>query len=458
MSHSQYIKIPTLSDKTVIKAFEELAEKYPVKNSNGSTLGGQTLGPLINMQDDELTPAWITLLRLDSALIDNFSIQIGGFSIVYFRGGHKEPEEKSPFFDTIRLDYNPQNGDVSASNRLEIVAFLNNRLKAFDPNRSINTSVSIEAKHLEALTQSRIERLEQVAEQVIKRTTETQSRLEEDYAQRRKKLEEEAALEKVKLASDFQNEHSRLQEREKALDSKLQEIDNRNNTHARRQIRDRMLDDVKNRIENFGVSETTTAKRRPVEAGIFLLIAILFTLLALTIYEVHRSGSGIAQLAVSKPPITGAAAPVASAQPTAGTDRTYLYFLYARLTLLSLGLLAAMLYYIRWQNKWAEQHATSEFQLQQFYIDVNRANWVIESGLEWRKETNTDMPDQLLASVTRNVFNSHSEPETVLHPADELASALMGSASKVKLKVADNELEFDKPKKIPNSVKSTSAD
>ena len=63
------------------------------------------------------------------------------------------------------------------------------------------------------------------------------------------------------------------------------------------------------------------------------------------------------------------------------------------------------------------------------------------------------MPDNLLSSVTKNLFNPQAEPETVLHPADELASALLGSASKVKLKVGDSEVDFDKPGKIAKKAK-----
>lgn len=132
-------------------------------------------------------------------------------------------------------------------------------------------------------------------------------------------------------------------------------------------------------------------------------------------------------------------------------DRTHLFWLWGRFTLFSFGLVGTILYYIKWQNRWAEQHIVSEFQLQQFYIDVNRANWVIESCLEWRKETASVIPKELLVSITTGLFvNNQAEPERVIHPADELASALLGTASKLKLKVGDSELDFDKPKKISN--------
>ena len=77
---------------------------------------------------------------------------------------------------------------------------------------------------------------------------------------------------------------------------------------------------------------------------------------------------------------------------------------------------------------------------------------MLESCLEWKKETKDVIPSILLDRISHGVFVSGSEPAPVLHPADELASALLGSASKVKLRVGDSELDFDKPSKIPRSA------
>jgi hypothetical protein len=46
----------------------------------------------------------------------------------------------------------------------------------------------------------------------------------------------------------------------------------------------------------------------------------------------------------------------------------------------------------------------------------------------------------------------------VLHPADELASALLGSASRLKVKTEAGELEFDKPGKIKKTAAARSTE
>jgi hypothetical protein len=154
--------------------------------------------------------------------------------------------------------------------------------------------------------------------------------------------------------------------------------------------------------------------------------------------------------------IAGLSAEVIAKTAVTDVDRTHLFWLWGRFTLFSFGLVGTLLFYIRWQNRWAEQHIGSEFQLQQFYIDVNRANWVIESCLEWRKETESAIPKELIASISKGLFvNNQAEPETVIHPADELASALLGTASKLRLRVGDSELDFDKPSRITNKAVKT---
>ncbi|WP_299735651.1 hypothetical protein [uncultured Endozoicomonas sp.] len=60
--------------------------------------------------------------------------------------------------------------------------------------------------------------------------------------------------------------------------------------------------------------------------------------------------------------------------------------------------------------------------------------------------------------MTRNLFaNESKELEQVLHPSDELASAILGSASRLKMNIAGNELEINKPGKIkPQTIQQGS--
>lgn len=442
---NQRIKIPRLSDTSIIEAFKALADQYGVPSIHVSAIGYADIGK-VNLSDEE-SDVWKALLDLDSYLIDSMTLSIGGLSIAYARGGQCPSEQKSPIYDEIVLNWNNKESPTNKQ-KLEIVAYLNKTLRPFEPDRIIRGGISEESSQLLAIHQDTLKRLELLNEDLIRQSAEFRRDLDQKFDEKVKLSEDDYTKKKEQLKADTDVLTNHLNVKESALDEKLKAIDDRDNTHVRREIRDRMLDDVKQRISKFGVSTTTERKRLPVLLGIATLIATFAGLLiwaGLEISTVDRLSPLSMSVAVQ-----GASG---SVEPTASSDKTNLYLLWIRFTLFSLGLVGTLLYYIKWQNKWAEQHSSSEFQLQQFYIDVNRANWVIESCLEWRKETVSAIPKELLASITNGLFvNNQTEPERVIHPADELASALMGSASKLNLKVGDSELQFDKPKKIPNGT------
>lgn len=116
------------------------------------------------------------------------------------------------------------------------------------------------------------------------------------------------------------------------------------------------------------------------------------------------------------------------------------------LSLKSLGFtflaVATGVFYIRWLNHWFNQHAEAEFRLKQFQLDVDRASWVVETVLEMKSGKDV-IPTALLTSLTRNLFEQDSlDDNEKMHPADELASALLGTASNVRVKAGDAELTF----------------
>ncbi len=427
MSNVQRIKIPRSSDRIVADCFKELGSKYGVANYSISALAFAQIGN-VNIEGDDNRDLK-TLLEHNSTLIEVLSMRIAGLNISYHRGGQYPQEQKSPIFDEVLLNWNPQQGDLDNIQKLDIVAFINNKLNAFEPGRFVESGLSPEQNQLISIHQSTLERLEKLNEDLVRQSAEFRAGLERKFDEKSQALEDQTNAKTETLEEEHKKRTDDLNRKEKALADKLKAIDDRDNTHVRREIRDRMLSDVKNRIEQFGVSSSTGKKRRPVFFGMLSMVAAIATMLFYTSNELHDM--------------------LTAAVPDKSVASSTLYWMWGKISFLSVGLLGTILYYIKWQNRWAEQHAISEFQLQQFYIDVNRANWVIESCLEWRKVTESVIPTALLESITRNLFeNSTEELEKVIHPSDELASALLGSASKLKMKVGDSEIEFDKPGKI----------
>lgn len=442
----QRITIPRTSDTKIAAVYKQLAQDYGVPKVEVTLLGiSNGISPDILSGSDN---TWNEILRLDNYIISSLAINIGSLCIRYFRGGRDNDSQnkKSLIYDEIILNHtdSQKNTSPSIQQRIKIVAFLNTELHPFEYERLAGRNISEQDAQLLAIHESTLVRLEQLNEYLVRQSADFRERKEKEFEADIRKNAETIQREKANLEAEHTSRLHALAEQEKALNEKIKAVDDRDNTHARRQIRDKMLDDVKARIAQFGVSDKTAKKRSPVFSGIFLLGFSFIVLIALSAYEFS---------------VIDRAAETAAKGSSIEIDKGHVYWLLIRSAFFSFGLVGTILYYIKWQNRWAEQHSASEFQLQQFYIDVNRANWVIESCLEWQKETGSPIPKELLVSITNNLFvNTETDLERVIHPADELASAIMGSASKLKLNIGGNEIEIDKPgKNISNKpLKSTS--
>ncbi|CCK74953.1 hypothetical protein OLEAN_C07770 [Oleispira antarctica RB-8] len=131
-----------------------------------------------------------------------------------------------------------------------------------------------------------------------------------------------------------------------------------------------------------------------------------------------------------------------------GTDFNKIIIAGIKQGIYSAGAIGSVIFLIRWMNRWFELHSQSEFELKYFELDMERASWIVETSLEWKDAKGTAIPSELLDSLSKNLFSQDKEKlDPLNHPADQLASALMGSASSVKLKAGDSSIEID-PKKL----------
>jgi hypothetical protein len=378
-----------------------------------------------------------------------------GIVFTYYRGGSSQ---NSPIYDEIHINIEPNAGPVANQSNLKLIAAIKKSFKAFDPERSLLAG----AGHLEAqataLHQSTLLKLEEAATGIVTELALQQRNLGDEYLKKQKTLEEKFSRSEKQLEDKYELQVAELRKREDDLQLLQASIDDRDNTHARRETRNKLLIDVKNQIENFGVTAVTERKRLPVMAAFFIILVALTAFSAVTwmeMFDYHRTIANLASLSQGNAN-NPTSEKIVEKYGSLLLTKTDLYILWIRFTFLAVSIIGTIFYFIRWQTRWAEQNSGAEFQLQQFYLDVNRANWVVESGLEWQKETGFAIPDELLGRLTHNLFKAAVESPAAIHPADELASALLGSASKLKLKAGNNEIEFDKPAKIPEKTKSTS--
>jgi len=275
---------------------------------------------------------------------------------------------------------------------------------------------------LASIHESTLSRLEKLNEELLVKTHDYRQLLDAEFKDKIIKFEEHKLDQLKNLDSQKSLAEEQISKKEEEFEKRIKELDDKSNTHARRQIRKDILKEIKERQTTFNLTHGTNKLRTPVAKAILALIWALTLLTGFSFFELLQALRG-------------------------STGIVLWISLFKQITL-AFGLVLSILYYIRWQNRWFEQHSQAEFKLKQLELDMERASWLVETSLEWNDVKGNSLPKELLTSLSRNLFTETKEQsEDIAHPADQLASALMGSASLVRLRAGDSQINID-PKKL----------
>lgn len=471
MSQITGFKFARTPDTRMDTVFREAAGKWGFDDGTAEVFGGVSVP--CGFRQENPGEAWSSVLEGGGFLASQLSMSSGGLTVVFYRGGNLTPEKKSPHFDEIQFHWSG-NSLPSTLVRIEIGKYFQKELQRIDPTAGLNTAPTKEQQQLEAIHHETLRRLEGIAEDLVRKTSDYREQLDQRYDEKASKLEADVAAKQAKAETALEELRQALAQDRRALEAQLEVLDTRDNTIVRREIRDGMLSEAKSRVLNFSLSAETGQKRRTVLVSICILLAALLFGIAYTGSDLHQYRSDRAAVTQrvdaarssfggsleDRGKMTTQALIESQAFFQAQHEPNELYWLWGRLVTLSFFLGATLLYLVRWHNAWAERHVQAEFQLNQFHLDVNRASWVLESCLEWKKETdNAAIPGELLSAISRNLFlDKQAQPEVVMHPADELASAILGRAAHIRLKTEGADIDIDKPaKKLAAKVRSSQA-
>jgi hypothetical protein len=421
----QILIIPKTTDRSLIEYIKKILlflEKHDPK-VNLTILGG------VDLNFDRTTFDTNNNIK---ALSDNnltlfyhFTIHANGTNVNYYRGGAKE--QKSPFTDELRI--NLDQSKLNRDEKINFVLFLTAELRVFDPNYSLSGPITKEQSELAAIHESTLNRLELLNEKLIEETHNYRKTLDKEFSEKEVQLQEKYEEIEKNLNGKYQDRLDDIYLRENELEKNKKELDDKSNTHARRQIRKDILSEIKNRQKEFKLTQGTNRLRWPIALAMLSLIALF---VGLSITSIQNFDFVLESRELNKE----------------ANNVNYLLLIGAKQILYSAGAVASFLYYIRWNNRWFEQHSIAEFQLKQFELDMERASWIVETSLEWKDAKGTAIPSDLLNSLSKNLFSeAHEKIDPLVHPADQLASALLGSASMIKLKAGDSEIQID-PKKL----------
>jgi hypothetical protein len=254
-------------------------------------------------------------------------------------------------------------------------------------------------------------------------------KLDEEYTELKRQLQEQITTERLEAQKANDIERALLAQKTDEIAKRARALDDRDNTHVRRELHEKLKARLADRFKKLDLTPQTTNARWPIHIGVATsaivlgLLIYFFTTEALTVTAKSDSGTAERILVIAK-------------SATA-----------------SLGFLGIISWYLRWMNRWFERLADSEFQLKQFELDITRAQWVVETAFEWKMSQQSPIPDQLLENISRNLFvGSERDEGADMHPADYLASALIGKASNVKLAVPGAEIELG-----PKALKATTS-
>lgn len=368
----------------------------------------------ITVNNPEEMPELLQFIAEQNAgVLHSVSTSKGGLSVSIVR-------IDSPMYDELQFHWNPQNQTppLPDEERAKIISWFTAKLVQLDPERGLFTGTDIaEAAQNElALRSATIERFEQVQAKLAEDTAAFNKAIQDNYLAEKERLDALLVEERSKLQEEFSKKQEALDRRSSDLDERESGIDALDNTAARRQIRKDLLAELQRRSEKFALTSGTNRLRWPVH---IVSLAIVGAGIAGAYYFGTKlpdpdKASGIAYgIALTKP---------------------------LGLTFAAVG---TAFFYLRWLNRWFEQHAQAEFKLKQFQLDIERASWLVETALDWGSKED-ELPKELMEGLSRNLFSFDDEKiDPAKHPADELASALMGSAAKVRLNLGGNEVELD---------------
>jgi hypothetical protein len=423
----QLLQIPRQSDASIIECFKKVGEEFGIDQFSVSAVGYPSLGQVtLSESDTELD----TIVAANTALIDTASMNISGLPVAYHRGGivnfNGQQKSKSPYFDELVFTQN-NNIQLSGPDRIRLTAMFAKELSSFAPERGVGETP--EQIQLSAIHNATLERLEGLNEELVAATHDYRNKLDSEFSEKASKLEQVYGDKEVALEDGYQEAREALEEEKKTLEARRRELDDKDNTHARREIRKDILKEIKNRQQDFRLTQGTVALRRPIFIAMVMLVSVFLLGSVSTAIELFNKS-------------------------LSGND---LIFTLIKQGLYTFGAVGSIIFFIRWMNRWFEQHSLTEFHLKQFELDMERASWLVETSLEWKDAKGTAMPPELMQSLSTNLFSDREEIEHVAHPADQLASALLGSASAIKVQAGDSLIEID-PKKLKkqSSVKTAS--
>lgn len=284
---------------------------------------------------------------------------------------------------------------------LPFLAAINKRFTPTEPGPGLAKLLGPEVAEVYRRREDTAAKLEALSRRMIEDNQKYRRSVDAELEAERKRLREEAAVELGRLQEDWAKRQADLDQRAASLQEEREKLDDRRSTHARRELRRDLKKTLETRATAFTLTRDTQAKRVPVHVLFVVLVTASAIAFGSNLYAAH----------------------------VAPTD----WAVTLRVVLSGLALAASAGFYIRWSDRWAQEHIEEEFKLKRLDLDIDRASWVVEMALEWKDDKGGSIPPELLDRLSAGLFAPSAGATPVRHPAEDIAAALFGASASVEI-------------------------
>ncbi len=428
-------KVVRQKDVALMRALEAAFEASEVACSGGSAkvLTGPDIA-FADFNDAKNNSVLKETLDKGAVLLSNVIISFGStppfLKLVVTR-------DNNSIRDTVHFDLSQTKQKRSLIGDQELVGLISNvksALKEITAFEELEYLGGVSRQHYET-REAELAKLASLSERILHETHVRASELEGELRKQRQEwLEQDAkALNERKeiLEEEFKARQGELQLRESEVQKRLQAIDATDARSARRRLRSDIKEELKQREGEFHLTAGTRGLRWPIRGFCYILLAVEVLLVLILGNTTASQLAHLLEIATKT-----------DISQVLWVDFTILV-IRQFVALVAFG--ATSVFYIRWENRWFEQHAAEEFRQKRLELDLDRASWVVETTMEWENERQSPIPPELIERLTRGLFVGIEQSSPNLHPADQLASALLGSSAEAVVQLpGGSSFKFDR--------------
>lgn len=418
---SQHFYIPRQTDRTLLAALvcirNELQEKLPAKIVVQPHYGTSEVG--YTEPESGATDPLGYVLTQESEVMPHLYLRHApsNRSLIEIRRSPKEA------FDLVTVAWenvwNQFSHDNKSSLYVQLVGLARKHLRAGDANASLSSGTENQwTRYYEAQNQI-LNSLQSTQAGLLadlqRKTLEAENAAKAKYDKLEAELRAAVELEREKLDQEYTVLKDGTDARETALDKREASFETKEAIYVARQKAGEQITDLKEQLRNWSLTAGTAGKRTPV---LWASIVGLLVTFGLTVWFSHQTN----QLLVGK------------------VLETIHWWQWLLISLKTLGAFSAfisiLVFFIKWSNQWAKQHAEEEFRTRARVLDIGRSMWLVEVVRD-AHENEKVIPPILLTELSKNLFVEPGSAQAGEIKPQALTEAVLAGVKTLRVKTAD---------------------